>query len=244
MICPECQSEMPEGVKFCPSCGANLAEVAQQTAQEAVSEIKEEIPSPVVDTFNNATTIDTDSVPSAAFDPGAPIAVPKKKAEEAVSDAVDSVVSENTDVNAAPVVESAPVVDQPAMAPAPAFQPQPAPSFQPQPAPAPAPASPVVPVIAPIPAPLTPDNVPSPVSSFKPEPTTKNEVVSDADRKPLSVGGAFWLLLLFAIPVVGFVCSIIFSVSGKKKSRKNLSRAVLIWKIIGIILALIFCILL
>lgn len=271
MICPKCQSEMPEGVKFCPSCGANLAEVAQQTAQEAVSEIKEEIPSPVVDTFNNATTIDTDSVPSAAFDPGAPIAVPKKKAEEAVSDAVDSVVSENTDMNAAPVVESAaaasapafnafqpqvsepvapvepasaPVVDQPAMAPAPAFQPQPAPSFQPQPAPAPAPASPVVPVVAPIPAPLTPNNVPSPVSSFKPEPTTKNEVVSDADRKPLSVGGAFWLLLLFAIPVVGFICSIIFSVSGKKKSRKNLSRAVLIWKIIGIILVLIFCILL
>ncbi len=284
MICPKCQSELPEGVKFCPSCGANLAEAAQQ----AVSEVKEEVVSPVADTFSSP--VSTDDMPSAAFDPGAPIAIPKQKTEEAVSATVESAQEtvaesvapvENAASEAASVVEEAAPAVEPAFnpfqpqssepaapaadafaAPAPAPVVEPAPSFQPQQPQVQS--SPVVPVVAPVvapsmpapsapsapsmpgPAPLTPNSVPAPISSFNPAPTntTVESSGSDVDRKPLSVGGAFWMLLLFAIPVVGLVCSIIFSVSGKKKSRKNLSRAVLLWKVIGIICALILCILL
>ena len=46
-------------------------------------------------------------------------------------------------------------------------------------------------------------------------------------------------MLLFAIPVVGLISSIILSAAGKKcKSRKSFARAVLIWKILLIIIAL------
>ena len=270
MICPKCQSELPEGVKFCPSCGANLAEAAQQ----AVSEVKEEVVSPVADTFNSSVV--SDDVPSAAFDPGAPIAIPKQKTEETVSATVENtqeVVSESVAAADSVVSEAASSVEEtvpafnpfqpqpsepaaPVAEPAPSVEPAAVPAFQPQQPQVQA--APVVPVVAPVvapsmpapsmpgPAPLTPNSVPAPVSSYSPATmnTTVENAGSDVDRKPLSVGGAFWLLLLFAIPVVGLICSIIFSVSGKKKSRKNLSRAVLLWKVIGIICALILCILL
>lgn len=57
-------------------------------------------------------------------------------------------------------------------------------------------------------------------------------------------GPFFWLLLLFSIPFFGFIASIVFSCAPRNKSLKNFSRAVLIWYIIGIVIAVAACCLL
>lgn len=260
MICPKCESSLPDGVKFCPSCGASvLSEAVQGAVSDVASEVKDEVAPEVVEEKAEAVVEELkqeDDLPSASFDPGAPIAIPKKKEEavdafsQPISDAASEVVPEVAAPVAAFQQETAPVaapvpefasqpVDQPIIP-----SPSPAPSFQPAPEVNTSPAG-VAPI--PVPAPLTPSTFAQP--SYTPAPvegkkSKKNKDEAVTESKPLSTGGAFWLLFLFAIPVVGFISSIIFSVSGKKQSRKNLSRAVLIWKIIGIILILATCILL
>ena len=220
MICPNCQAEMPEGMKFCSSCGTPLAAPVAEAVNDAAAQVQQV----------------AEDVPSASFDPGAPIAVPKQKevVPEVSSDIpevvpevapIEEVVPEFSQIDQAPIVE-------PAVAVAPI----------PVSAPAPAPA----PVSTPAPVALNPETMAAPVYSSNtnpyPAPVTE-ELNPDADQKPLKTGTAFFLMLLFAIPVVGLISSIILSAAGKKcKSRKSFARAVLIWKILLIILALSLCI--
>ena len=233
MNCPNCQAELPDGVKFCPSCGSSLEAVIAEPVQDVVMPVEEAIEQiPSVD--ENLSS----EIPNGAFDPGAPIAVPKKKEEPVVEEVVPVVAPVEAVPEVAPVESVLPEYPQ---TPAPAAEPVAAPV-----APAPIPAAPVAP--APVPAPvappvsLTPESVPAPVASDKNAiqagssagiPDKKSEL------KAMSTGTAFWLMLLFSIPVIGFIFSIILSCVGKKcKSRKNFARAVLIWNIIAIIIAL------
>lgn len=214
MICPNCKTELPEGMKFCSSCGTPLS-----------------APEAVIDAAPSVQEV-TEDVPSASFDPGAPIAVPKQK------EVIPDVSSEIPEVipEVAPIEEVVPEFSQidqaPLTAPAVAVAPVPVPA--PAPAPAPAP-TPVPPPVA-----LNPETMAAPVYSSNPYQAPVTEDLNpDADQKPLKTGTAFFLMLLFAIPVVGLISSIILSAAGKKcKSRKSLARAVLIWKILLIILAL------
>lgn len=52
---------------------------------------------------------------------------------------------------------------------------------------------------------------------------------------PVKTGYYFWMMLLFAIPVVGLVVCIITAFSLKNPSKKNFSRAVLVWVIVGVV---------
>jgi len=74
-------------------------------------------------------------------------------------------------------------------------------------------------------------------SSHEPQPAPK-PVVSPIPKeyKALSTAGIFWYLFLVTIPVVGWICIISFALGGKNKSKKSLSRAVLMYWIIGILL--------
>jgi cytochrome bd-type quinol oxidase subunit 2 len=56
--------------------------------------------------------------------------------------------------------------------------------------------------------------------------------------KPFSTAGAFWYLLLAAIPVVGFIALLIFAFGGKNQNRKAMSRAILLWILIGLIITI------
>ncbi len=210
MICPVCKADVPDGNKFCPTCGASLAAV--EAVSEAVSEVSdkvEEAAAPVEEAVAETSETISSEIPNATFDPGEPIAIPKKK-EEAPLDI--------------PSVE-APVA--PAPIPAPIAEPIPEPVAAPIPAPVASPIS------------LTPETVPSAKSSFSAPAAVPMAVDERNESKAMSTGTAFWLLLLFSIPVVGLICSIILSFAGKKcKSRKNFARAVLIWQIIAIIAAL------
>jgi len=70
-------------------------------------------------------------------------------------------------------------------------------------------------------------------------PPVKTEPVIPKEYKPLTTVGSFFFLLLACIPVIGCVALLIFAFAGKNKSRKSLSRAILIYCLIGILLACI-----
>ena len=218
MICPNCQAELPDGTKFCSSCGTPLLDLANK-AEEVVSEVKEELPveSEVIPAVSDDRASD---MPSASFDPGAPIAVPKQS--EPVIDVSSDFPMDMPEV--APIENAVPEFQQPA----------PAPVLAPAPQLSPAPAA------APIPAPisLTPETVPAPVVT--PNVSVPSETTDSAsEQKILKTGTAVWLMLLFAIPVLGLIFAIIFAASGKKnKSRKNFAKAALIWQIILICIVL------
>jgi len=55
-------------------------------------------------------------------------------------------------------------------------------------------------------------------------------------NKAVGTGTYFGLLLLFALPVIGFIACLIMAITSKNKNLKNFAKAVLIWTIIGLII--------
>ena len=60
--------------------------------------------------------------------------------------------------------------------------------------------------------------------------------------QPVSTAYYFWMMLLFAIPVIGLIVCLVTAFSGEDASRKNFSRAVLIWILVAIVLSIIVAI--
>ena len=54
---------------------------------------------------------------------------------------------------------------------------------------------------------------------------TKEVPVLPRENEPLSAWSYFWLKILFAIPVVGFVFLIVFSCSGANVNRRSFARS-------------------
>lgn len=63
------------------------------------------------------------------------------------------------------------------------------------------------------------------------EPTGKYAVASTSSF--------FWLTLLFSIPVIGFICSMIFGFTTENLNKKHYARSVMLWNIAAIAAALI-----
>ncbi len=55
----------------------------------------------------------------------------------------------------------------------------------------------------------------------------------------MSTGAFFGLMLLFSIPIVGWVACIIMAFAGTGQNRKNFARAMLIFLLIGIALSVV-----
>ena len=73
--------------------------------------------------------------------------------------------------------------------------------------------------------------------------TEKEANTTSRDYSPISAWGYFGLQILFAIPVVGFICLIVFSIGAGNINLRNFARsyfcAILIAVIIVVIAALI-----
>ncbi|MEI8199449.1 MAG: zinc ribbon domain-containing protein [Eubacteriales bacterium] len=67
-------------------------------------------------------------------------------------------------------------------------------------------------------------------------PAEKKEPVIPKELKPLTTTGIFWYLFLVNIPVIGWICLLLFALAGKNKSKRSLSRAILIYWIIFLLL--------
>lgn len=60
------------------------------------------------------------------------------------------------------------------------------------------------------------------------------------DTPPLTTGGFFWSMLLMSLPVIGIIFTIVWACGGcKNLNRRNLSRAMLIWWAIAIVLLIV-----
>lgn len=60
-----------------------------------------------------------------------------------------------------------------------------------------------------------------------------------ADTAPLKTGEYFLMTFLYSLPFIGFILMIVWSFSDGNVNRKNLSRAYLIWQIIGTVLVIL-----
>ena len=127
-------------------------------------------------------------------------------------------------------VPAAETVSPEAAAPAPQPAPQPAPAPQPVPVPQPAPVP--QPVFAP-----QPEKVKK--QAAQPEKKEAPAPAPEVRSKELKTGAYFWLILLYALPIVGWFFMILFSFVPKNKNLKNFSRAHLIWFIIGLVIVLL-----
>ncbi len=88
----------------------------------------------------------------------------------------------------------------------------------------------VVPPVAPPAEKAIPVQAPS-KAQVQTEPTGKYGVTKTS--------AFFWLTLLFSLPIVGFICSIVFNFTAKKLSTRHFSRAIMLWYIVGIIAAIL-----
>ena len=60
--------------------------------------------------------------------------------------------------------------------------------------------------------------------------------------QPVSTAYYFWMMILFAVPVIGLIVCLVTAFSGEDASRKNFSRAALIWILVAIVLSIIVAI--
>jgi len=74
----------------------------------------------------------------------------------------------------------------------------------------------------------------------EPKAVEKNE---SEGKEPASLGAFFGLIVLFSIPVIGWIACIIMAFAPKNKNIKNYARAKLIWIGISIAVTVVFCVL-
>ena len=69
----------------------------------------------------------------------------------------------------------------------------------------------------------------------------ESDLIIPSKYRPLTSLGFFGYTILFAIPVIGWICALVFSFNNHNISRRNLARSFLLWALICIlIIALLF----
>ena len=83
-----------------------------------------------------------------------------------------------------------------------------------------------------------------PAPAPEPEPAPAPDEVPVQRSKEISTAGYFWLMLLFAIPGIGFIAMLIFAFAVKNKNLRNFARAHVVWIIVALIVAILLWIVL
>ena len=78
--------------------------------------------------------------------------------------------------------------------------------------------------------------------TYQPRQTYTVPVSTPPAAQPVSTAYYFWMMLLFAVPVIGLIVCLVTAFSGEDASRKNFSRAALIWILVAIVLSIIVAI--
>ena len=228
MICPKCSTELLLDYTFCPQCGSKLpSQEAPSDIESSVADGKEtEVKAAEVKTadVNDGelgsadVTADVFTNPDDIFSSPSPLAqtMPSSYVSNDASVFVaasapataDTIVKETVPVT--PYVVSTAAVSS-------------------------APASSSVTASGTVPA-SAPGNVNPNDSKGSASAPEKKEPVIPKEYKALSTAGIFWYMILVCIPVVGWIILLSFAFGGKNKSKKSLSRAILLFWIIFILL--------
>jgi hypothetical protein len=67
---------------------------------------------------------------------------------------------------------------------------------------------------------------------------------ADKSSVPVSVGSWMFMLLVMALPIIGFIMVIVWAFAGENETRKNYFRAILAWMVVlagvGVVAVLLF----
>ncbi len=76
---------------------------------------------------------------------------------------------------------------------------------------------------------------PQPKVAPQPQVQAQPQPYITSENKVVGTGAFFWLMLLFALPVIGLIACLVMAFAPKNKNLKHFARAVLIWMIVGIV---------
>ena len=221
---------MEDEAVFCPNCGTAAAPAVEMPAPAA----EEPAPSPAPVIEESAPAAETaaaqEPAPAPAAEEPAPEPAPEPVVEEPAP-AVETVAAQEQGgfTYAGAAQESAAAPKQEAAPQEPLYRYQPAVQAQPvyqQ-------AQPVYQQAQPIyqqPQPVYQQPVYAPVPN-----------AADAEDQTVSTAKFFWFRVLFAIPLVGFILSIVMSFAPKNKSFKHFARSYMIMNFIAIGIVLVIC---
>ncbi len=65
------------------------------------------------------------------------------------------------------------------------------------------------------------------------------QVTQPAENNSVSTAHFFWMMLVYSLPLVGWLVCIIMAFAPKNESKKHFARAILIWGIVGIVISII-----
>ena len=249
-FCAACGSNVPDGTNFCPLCGAAMASAQQPVPAEAA------VPPEPDDMMKPQEPKDAIETPASILPmPGAEahIIVPPAPAQVLFEQPVQEQPVPEQPVPAQPVPEQ-PVPAQSVPAQSVPAQPMPTQSVPAQSmpyatepgamnTPAPAWGEPRAPEPAAVPQatpPPIPQSGPPPYyGAAQPLPQAVEGVPppKNSPYAPVGVLAYIGLMILFAIPVIGWICCIVMAFAAGNRNIRNYARAALILAIIFIIIA-------
>ena len=65
------------------------------------------------------------------------------------------------------------------------------------------------------------------------------QTAQQAENHSASTAHFFWMMLVYALPLIGWIICIVMAFAPKNESKKHFARAILIWGIVGIVISII-----
>ena len=65
------------------------------------------------------------------------------------------------------------------------------------------------------------------------------QTAQQAENHSASTAHFFWMMLVYSLPLIGWLICIIMAFAPKNESKKHFARAILIWGIVGIVISII-----
>ncbi len=230
MKCPNCGQELAENVRFCVNCGAKIEGAPQpKPAQQAQPVQQAQKPQPAP------------QQPSAQPQPAQRPAQRPQMPELTLNTGSAQAQAQPQQGSAAAGVGAA--ITAGVVGGAAAAQPQARPQPQPAQPPVQQPVQPQ-PQVQQYARPQAPQQGygQAQVQSYQPQPVRQTADVPDERSKPYGTGG--WMLCQFleGLPLIGFICQLVWAFGSGNISRRNYARARLIWLLIGIAIVVVLSI--
>jgi len=251
MKCPICSADVMDGFSFCPKCGNEMN--FEVPAEPAISKAER-----MDDASSDGKTesFEKKAVPSNLYNENSPeFTYPTSPAVPTEPELLTSPVADAAVRPGSVFLRDEQITTVPAAASVPAgVMTPPAPVIPGSAAPAavefvPAPSVPSAPITAPA------AQAPVRTTAASPREVSYGQAAQNApvkgevnpilskEYRPLSTAGVFWYFILTCIPVIGFIFLLSFAFGGKNRSKKSLSRAILIgWLILVILICIGFVI--
>lgn len=95
------------------------------------------------------------------------------------------------------------------------------------------------PPLPPLPQAPPPQSYRPPIQTYQTPYTAARQQFASAQQEPLTTGQYFVMLLLLSIPFVNFILLLVWAFGNSNQNRKNFSRAMLLFMIVGIVISVI-----